>query len=257
MDRLQGSFHRSLLSRRASSDHQRRYRGRLFCGRKHLARGQDVLAKQELLPARQFVDGAYIGAPLILESHKKHGIEVIGPIKQNSHHSQEAEGYDISAFKIDWERQFATCPQGKQSTGWWQNTSKTGRVTISTKFSRKDCKNCTVNRLCTKNGDRNSRKLTMLPREEHELLTAARVEQKTPEWKQIYNMRAGIKGTFSQGVRSAGLRRSRYRGLQKTHLQNVAIACAINLQRLTDHWAGVLPAQTRISVFARLGQWLI
>jgi len=220
----------------------------------HLARGQDELAKQGLLPGRQFVDGAYVGTQMILESRKKHGIEVVGPVKQNAHHSQKESGYDISAFEINWERQFATCPQGKRSTGWWQNISKTGRVTISTKFSRTDCKNCTVSRLCTKNGDRNPRKLGMLPREEHELLIAARAEQRTPDWKQTYNMRAGIEGTISQGVRSAGLRRSRYRGQAKTHLQNVAIACAINLQRLTDHWSGVLPAQTRTSAFARLGQ---
>lgn len=114
-----------------------------------------------------------------------------------------------------------------------------------------------MNQLCTKNGDKNSRKLTMLPREEHELLSAARIEQQSPEWKQTYNMRAGIEGTFSQGVRSTGLRRSRYRGLQKTHLQNVAIACAINLQRLTDYWSSILPAQTRTSTFARLGQWVM
>jgi hypothetical protein len=97
----------------------------------------------------------------------------------------------------------------------------------------------------------------MLPREEHELLITARAEQRTPEWKTLYNARAGIEGTFSQGVRSAGLRRSRYRGQAKTHLQNVAIACAINLQRLTDHWSGVLPANTRTSAFARLGQWVM
>jgi transposase len=190
----------------------------------HLPRGQDELARQEPLPARQFVDGAYVGTQLILESRKKYGIEVICPVKQNSHHSQEAEGYDLTTFNIDWERQFATCPQGKRSTGWWLSTSKTGRVTISTKFSRTDCKNCAVNRLCTKNGDKNSRKLTMLPREEHELLVAARAEQQMPEWKRLYNMCAGIEGTFSQGVRSTGLRRSRYRGQAKTHLQNVAIA---------------------------------
>jgi transposase len=89
----------------------------------------------------------------------------------------------------------------------------------------------------------------------HELLIAARVEQQTPEWKINYNMRAGIEGTISQGVRSTCLRRSRYQA--KTHLQNVAIACAINLPRLSDHWSGVLPAQTRTSAFARLRQWIM
>jgi transposase len=223
----------------------------------HLARGQDELAKHELLPARQLVDGSYIGSQLILESWKRHGIELVGPVKQNVHHSQKESGYDITAFEIDWEHQFAICPQGKRSRGWWQSTSKTGRVTMSTKFSRTDCKKCVVNQLCTKNGAKNSRKLTMLPREEHDLLMASRVEQRTPEWKHTYNMRAGIEGTFSQGVRSTGLRRSRYRGQAKTHLQNVAIACAINLQRLTDYWSGVLPAQTRSSSFARLGRWIM
>lgn len=41
-----------------------------------MPRGQNELTKQRLLPARQFVDGAYAGTQLILESRKKHGIEV-------------------------------------------------------------------------------------------------------------------------------------------------------------------------------------
>jgi transposase len=78
-----------------------------------------------------------------------------------------------------------------------------------------------------------------------------------PEWKNLYNKRAGIEGTFSQGVRSVGLRRSPYRGLSKTYLQNIAIACAINLQRLTDYWNGIPPAPTLTSAFARIDQWTI
>jgi transposase len=223
----------------------------------HVARGQDELARRKLLPKRQLVDGSYMGSQLVLESRNKHGVELVGPAKQNTHHVRIQSGYDLSAFKIDWEGQFAICPQGKRSTGWWSDKSSTGRVSIHTKFSRTDCAECSVNKLCTKNGQKNSRKLALLPREEYELLEASRIEQRTPEWKQMYNKRAGIKGTFSQGVRSAGLRRSRYRGLRKTHLQNIAIACAINLQRLTDHWSGVLPAATRTSGFARLGQWVM
>jgi transposase len=178
-------------------------------------------------------------------------------VKQNWHHAQVNSGYDLSAFKIDWDSQFAICPQGKKSSGWWSDTSHTGRVTIHTKFSRSDCARCSANHLCIKNGRRNPRKLTFLPREEHEWLTSTRAEQQKPEWKDLYNKRAGIEGTISQGVRSAGLRRSRYRGLQKTHLQNVAIACAINFQRLTDYWNGVSPAKTRTSAFAELGQWIM
>jgi transposase len=223
----------------------------------HVVRGQDELARRNLLPRRQLVDGSYIGSQIVLESRKKHAVELIGPMKQNSHHARTKNGYDVSAFQIDWNGHFAICPQGKRSTGWWPSTSNTGRVSISTKFSRTDCRNCQVNALCTANSEKNSRKLSLLPREEHGLLIASRIEQRSPQWKQLYNKRAGIEGTFSQGVRSVGLRRSRYRGLQKTHLQNIAIACAINLQRLSDYLGGVPPAVTRTSAFARLGQWVM
>jgi len=223
----------------------------------HVASGQAELAKRDLFPNRQLVDGSYIGSQMVLESQKKHDIELVGPVKQNSHHSQMENHYDLSVFKINWDGHFAICPQGKKSSGWWSDISPTGRVTFHTKFSRPDCAKCSVNKLCTKNGAKNSCKLVLLPREEHEWLAASRIAQRTPEWKQLYNKRAGIEGTFSQGVRSVGLRRSRYRGLPKTHLQNVAVACAINLQRLTDYWAGVPPAQTRVSAFARLGQRVV
>jgi transposase len=53
-------------------------------------------------------------------------------------------------------------------------------------------------------------------------------------------------------VRVFGLRRSRYRGLAKTHLQHVATAAAINLERLAA-WFQALPrAATRTSRFAGL-----
>jgi len=220
----------------------------------HVMRGQDELAKRQLLPKRQLVDGSYVGSYLNLESRRKHGIELVGPVKQNWHRSQVESGYDLSAFTIDWDGRFATCPEGKRSMGWWLNTTSTGGTVISTKFSRTDCARCSVNALCTKSGTGNSRKLSFRPREEHELLIASRTEQRTPEWKQFYNKRAGIEATFSQGVRSLGLRRTRYRGLPRCHLQNIAIACAINLQRLSDYWSGDLPAPTRTSALAQLGQ---
>jgi transposase len=220
----------------------------------HVISGQDELAKRQLLPKRQLVDGSYVGSHITLASLRKHGVELVGPVKQNWHRSHIGSGYDLNAFTIDWEGRVATCPQGKQSTGWWTNTTSTGHVVISTKFSRPDCARCTVNTVCTKNGAKNPRKLTFRPREEHESLIASRAEQRTPAWKELYNRRAGIEATFSQGVRAFGLRRTRYRGLPRCHLQNIAVACAINLQRLSDYWSGVLPAPTRTSAFAQLGR---
>ena len=81
----------------------------------HLARGQSELAKRRLLPKRQLVDGSYVGTHFALQSLKSHGIELVGPVKQNWHRSQRETGYDLSAFTIDWHGQFAVCPQGKHS----------------------------------------------------------------------------------------------------------------------------------------------
>jgi hypothetical protein len=56
----------------------------------------------------------------------------------------------------------------------------------------------------------------------------------------------------SQGVRAMGLRRARYLGLTKTHLQHVLTAAAINLVRLGSWLAGIPLARTRQSAFLRL-----
>ena len=83
-------------------------------------------------------------------------------------------------------------------------------------------------------------------------LVKAREREHSISYQTMYNRRAGIEGTFSQGVRAFGLRRSRYIGLTKTHLQHVLTAAAINLCRLDD-WLNERPrTTTRQSTFARL-----
>jgi hypothetical protein len=57
-----------------------------------------------------------------------------------------------------------------------------------------------------------------------------------------------------QGVRSCELRRSRYIGLARTHLQHLMTAAAMNVVRML-HWLAEIPkATTRASPFVRLYQ---
>jgi transposase len=91
------------------------------------------------------------------------------------------------------------------------------------------------------------------PQAEYETLKRARDRQETDEFKTKYKKRAGIEGTISQGTRSFDLRRSRYLGLAKTHLQHLAIAAAINLTRLVTWWmAGDAKSTLYRSPFAKL-----
>ncbi|SCE54821.1 Transposase DDE domain-containing protein [Streptomyces sp. di188] len=96
------------------------------------------------------------------------------------------------------------------------------------------------------------RSLTLLPREQQEVLAQRRREQQTEEWKKRYDVRAGVEGTISQAVRRTRIRRTRFTGLAKTHLGNVLAATAINVIRL-DAWLTETPlGQTRTSHLARL-----
>lgn len=61
-----------------------------------------------------------------------------------------------------------------------------------------------------------------------------------------------MEGTISQAVQGFGLRRSRYVGQAKTHLQHVATAAAMNLVRMTEWLGGADLAKTRRSKFRTL-----
>lgn len=96
------------------------------------------------------------------------------------------------------------------------------------------------------------RHLTLRPEAEHRALQALREEQATPAWQARYRRRAGIEGTMAQGVGAFGLRRTRYRGEAKTHLQHVATAAGLNVARLAAWFADRPLAPTRVSHFAAL-----
>ena len=96
------------------------------------------------------------------------------------------------------------------------------------------------------------RLITVRRQAAYEALRAARERGKTRDFMELYANRSGIEGTVSQGVRTCGLRRTRYRGYAKTHLDHILTATAINCLRLNDWFAGRPKATTQQSRFARL-----
>jgi transposase len=144
-----------------------------------------------------------------------------------------------------------TCPEGKTSVVWKPGQDRWGNEVIHNEFARREGLACASRPLCTR-AKSEGREMTLRPRERHEALQVARVQQETAEWKEEYAVRAGIEGTLSQGMRGFGLRRCRYIGLAKARLQHVATAAAINVYRLSD-WLGDIPrAATRKSRFKQV-----
>jgi transposase len=211
-----------------------------------------TLAAKELLPREHLLDQGYSDSHALIEAHDKYELEMLMPMRSDhSWQAQEANGYDLSHFHIDWEAQQVTCPHGKVSASWVLRQDKQAQPRYEVMFNAADCGPCPVRELCTKS-QRQRRKLTFRPQHEHELMQAARTYQQTDEFQSRYQARAGIEGTISQAAAALDMRRTRYRGAARTHLQHVATATAINIKRLVNWWNRVPSAQTKPSRFAAL-----
>ncbi|GAB2741568.1 IS1182 family transposase [Kitasatospora kifunensis] len=212
------------------------------------------LAARELLPGEHDVDAGYVTAAHILTARDEHGIELLGPVGPDTHHDNHpGEHFNQSTFSIDWQARTVTCPQGKISASWSNQRKSSGTPLARVHFTAQDCVSCPVREKCTTatNG-KWGRSLTLLPRDQQEVLEARRREQLTDEWKQRYDTRAGVEGTISQAVRRTRIRRTRYTGLARTSLGHVLAATAINIIRL-DAWLTETPlGKTRTSHLARL-----
>lgn len=189
-------------------------------------------------------------AELIVESQHHFQVDLFGPVRADYHRqAREGHGFAAEHFVIDWEAKHATCPAGRTSSSWTPALGRRKNKVIKIKFSRRHCQACPQRALCT---DGIRRSLSIRPHDQYLALRVARQRQATPEFRRTYAQRAGIEGTFSLGVRSHDLRRARYIGLPKTHLQHLSIAAAINLRRVAN-WLDDRPrAKTRQSTFERL-----
>jgi transposase len=214
----------------------------------------DSLAEKGLLPEEHYVDTGYMDADLLLTSREQHGVDLLGPVlPDTSWQARKGQGFDLSCFAIDWQGKQVTCPEGQVSQRWQLRHNAEGKEIVVARFDFDTCHTCARRPQCTK-AKTQGRVLTFRPQAQYIALQMARERQETLEFKEKYKRRAGIEGTVSQGTRSFDLRRSRYIGLAKVHLQHVLIASAMNLTR-SVFWLHDNPrAKTRQSRFAALAQ---
>jgi hypothetical protein len=213
---------------------------------------QVALVGLGLPPGEHLVDAGFVTAELLVSSGDEHGIRLIGPPRKDPSWQHRTEGaYGIDAFAIDWDGEQVRCPQDHVSVSWKQYTEPGRAPHVSVRFGASECRDCPERSRCTRSAHQ-GRFLRLPLREEYEALQAMRSFLAGEEGRRVYASRAGIEGTISQGVRSFGLRRARYRGEAKAHLQHVATAVALNLSRVSDWLGGVPRAPTRKSRFARL-----
>jgi transposase len=211
-----------------------------------------ALQSKHLLPCQHVVDAGYVSGENLVNSRKDYQVDLLGPIRSdNSWQAREIGAFDITQFQIDWENQTITCPMGKTSSNWGPGKGPRDKPTIQVQFRKKDCFVCKVRQQCTRSKTA-ARCLTLHPQEQQLAVQAARQRQKTEVFGKQYAIRSGIEGTIGQAADKLGMRRSRYRGLIKTHLHHVLTATAINLKRVLDWLADMYRSCTRFSHFAAL-----
>ncbi|HVU65956.1 MAG TPA: IS1182 family transposase [Ktedonobacteraceae bacterium] len=207
---------------------------------------QAALVAAHLKPEEHLVDSGYVDGEHLAESHHQ-GIRLIGPTRPDTSWQAKADkGFDLAHFSIDWEKQQATCPQGRISARFGQAGER-----IEIVFGKETCATCPVRADCTRS-QTSGRVLHARPRAAYEALHRQRQIEQTPPFRQTYALRAGIESTFSQGARVMGLRRSRYDGLIRTHVQQILTAVAINLVRIDAVLTHTVRGATRRSHFAQL-----
>ena len=192
---------------------------------------QDKLIRRALAPAIHLMDAGYPSAANIAAGAKA-GITLHAPLTASPGRKTEAGTFTPYDFQIDWHTGTATCPNGATSRS--MHPDARGLVTFA--FSRTDCTPCPIRTHCTLARTPLVRRITVHPEPDHQARLAAYRAQHAPGWQKTYNQRAGIEATISQAVRGPDLRHARYRGLAKAHVQNIAIAIALNINRLGTHY---------------------
>lgn len=185
---------------------------------------QARLIERNLKSRKHFVDQGYISGPNLAHSAAK-GIMLMGPAPANT--SRKPEGYRQSDFHLDWEGQQATCPQAQKSAVWCPRPQEDGYVGAEIQF-RTNCDGCSQREQCAPG--KSGRTLTISPYHQH--LEERRAQQQSEEFWVEMKQRPAIEGTLSALVRKHGLRRARYRGRAKVHLQHLCTGAAANIKRL-------------------------
>lgn len=174
-------------------------------------------------PPAMYADAGYVTEKTLTQAEQS-GMELCGPTRPDPHKGP----FNADAFVVDVENRRAVCPQGKTST----QCSHITDGYMGTEYYRLEwgsqCDECPVQRQCTR--AKNGRRLLVVGLR-HDLVQQRRQEMRAEHYSQSMHPRNGIEGTHSELVRGHGLRRTKYRGLNRVALSHYFMAAACNVKR--------------------------
>ena len=208
---------------------------------------QQALIEKDVPPREHLVDAAYISAELLVHSHDEQGIILRGPTRPSPGLADAGRRAPTRRAVRGGLGAAAGALSAGQNVGeWWDGARRPAEPSHHSAIcSTQDCGTCPPRPLCTHvPSHAGAHASGSHPRPQSEALHAAQAWYASEEGNGSIGNAPGVEGTLSQGVRAFGLRRTRYRGLAKTHLQHVAIAAAINIDRIVA-WLDERPRARR------------
>jgi hypothetical protein len=179
------------------------------------------LADRELLSAAHLVDAGYVTAQHLVAARRDHIVELVGRVKVDTGWQKKTAegGFTQQDFTADWKSKHVTCPNGRISTRRRNDRSQAGLPVVRAQFSAADCRPAR----CARSAPGHRTALAVDSRCVRRPSTK-RSRLRVPSSRHQYARRQGVEGAISYGVRVFELRRSRYHGLAKTHLQHLLTA---------------------------------
>ena len=177
----------------------------------------------EIKPAAVYADGGYVTESTLSQA-ESHAMELLGPTRPDPHKGP----YNADGFVVDIENEQAVCPQGKTST----QCSLISDIHMGTEYYRLEwgsqCDSCPVQKQCTR--AKSGRRMLVVGLR-HDLVQKRREQMRADDFSQSMHPRNGIEGTHSELVRGHGLRRTKYRGLNRVALSHYLMGAACNVKR--------------------------
>jgi hypothetical protein len=132
-------------------------------------------------------------------------------------------------FQFDPENLQVTCPNGVTTDKYRDRTKQDDRKGFEFRFTKTQCQGCPLREQCT-----TSKSVRNVFISEYYFdLKRGREHYQTDEYKEASKKRWLIERKHADKVRNHGLRRSRYRGLERTGIHSLLSTMASNIKRMS------------------------
>jgi transposase len=174
-------------------------------------------------PSELLADKAYWSGKNLRFLHQR---GIIGHISRMNTKQQTEGLFSPEDFSFCPDKMELVCPHGQTSTSYREKPGKNG---IEFKFTPSQCKNCPLKRQCT----RSKTFRNVFISNYYFDLKRARKHYLSDEYKEARKSRWLIERRHADKVRNHGLRRSRYRGLERVGIHSLMSTIASNIKRIS------------------------